>query len=367
MNILITGSKGFIAQNLISHLDKNDELKILEFSRNDPPKDLELKVTKADFICHFAGVNRSDNDIDFVDVNIGLTEKICELASKTGNKIPLLLTSSVHAEQDTPYGKSKLAAEQHLIKYSKNTGAEIFIFRLKNVFGKWCRPNYNSVVATFCHNVAKGLSIKIHDRESKIELIYIDDFIDEIINIFKRNHEKKDYYQVEPTYQTSVGELAEKIYGFKESRTSLVVDDVGIGLTRALYATYLSYLEENDFSYKLPEYNDERGQFSEILKTSRSGQISFFTSKPGISRGCHYHHTKSEKFLVVQGEAEFSFQHIQNGRKYQKTISSITPEIVETIPGWIHEITNIGDIDLIVFLWANEIFDRKKPDTYSIG
>jgi UDP-2-acetamido-2,6-beta-L-arabino-hexul-4-ose reductase len=367
MRLLITGANGFIAQNLISHLSLEDDLEISTFTRSDSLDILEAKVQNADMVCHLAGVNRPKNEDEFKKVNFELTKFLCEAAKKAQKSIPIIFTSSTQATLDNEYGKSKLHAEELLNVYSKETGSATYIFRLTNVMGKWCQPNYNSVVATFCHNIANDIPIKINDPEKELSLIYIDDLIIEITNIIRGENNETEIYEVKPVYKVTLKELAEKLYSFKESRVSLTVDEVGSGITRALYATYLSYLKEEEFSYKIPEYNDERGRFAELLKTKSSGQFSYFTSKPGVTRGKHYHHTKSEKFMVVSGEAEFKFRHILTGKEHKVNVDSQNPLIVETIPGWAHQITNTGDNELVVFLWANEIFDRNNPDTYGIN
>ena len=366
MQILVTGAEGFIGQNLISHLSRDDNFNVDTLKRGEPLEVLERKIRSADTIFHLAGANRPDKESDFETVNVGLTGTICDLAQATGKKIPIVFSSSVQAELDNPYGISKLKAENILREYEKNTSSSIYIFRLTNVMGKWCRPNYNSVVATFCHNIVNDIPLEIHDPEKALTLVYIDDLVMEFMKILRSSVVPKKFHEVKPEYVITLQNLADKLRFFKEGRHSLYIDETGDGLTRALYATFLSYLDKNDFSYTIPEYTDERGRFSEILKTLNCGQVSFLTAKPGVIRGRHYHHTKSEKFLVVHGEAEFNFRHLVSGERHKIRVTSDTPTIVETIPGWIHDIKNTGNDDLIVFLWANEVFDRDNPDTYGI-
>ena len=363
MNVLVTGANGFIGQNLRLKLRETPGFQVLSFTRDNSESELQEQVSQADFIIHLAGVNRPDNPSEFESVNAGLTRTILEFARFTGHPVPVIFTSSTQAEMENPYGASKLTAEQELKRYSSETGSPVYIYRLANVFGKWCRPEYNSVVATFCHHIANELPIEIHDPSTNLKLVYIDDVIDSFLITLKEGGNGVHFRSIDPVYRVTLGELAIQIHRFKESRDTLLTESVGNGLTRALYATYLSYLEPSEYIYSLDEHVDDRGKFVECLKTKSSGQFSFFTAKPGVTRGGHYHHTKSEKFLVVQGEALFKFRHIQTGRHHEITVSGVNSQVVETIPGWAHDITNIGNEELIVLLWANEIFDPDLPDT----
>lgn len=363
MRALITGSKGFLGKNLVSHLLQEEGVRLLEHNSSDPVTNLADKIEEADFIFHLSGANRPDDPSDFDKINVGLTKEITRLAENSGRKIPILFASSIQAIKDNPYGKSKQEAENLLKKYSESTGSSIFLYRLPNVFGKWSRPDYNSVVATFCHNIANNIPIKIHDESSSLSLVYIDDVMNSFKDALAGRLEQKKFYDVSPQYNITVGELANKIRDLEKSRESLITGKVGVGFDRALYATYLSYLSPGNFTYKLHENRDERGVFVEFLKTNESGQISFLTAKPGVTRGGHYHHTKTEKFLIVQGVAEFKFKNIITNEMFSITVSSDQPEVVETIPGWAHDIRNTGETELIVVLWANEIFDHNNPDT----
>jgi UDP-2-acetamido-2,6-beta-L-arabino-hexul-4-ose reductase len=271
--------------------------------------------------------------------------------------------SSIQAERDNPYALSKRAAEEHLNAYAAGTGAPVAIYRLANVFGKWCRPNYNSAVATFCHNLARGLPIQINDPAAEIRLVYVDDVVEALLRFLATPNEGAVYAAAGPVYTSTVGELARQIEAFGEVRRSLVTERVGEGLVRALYATYVSYLPPEAFSYGVAKYGDARGMFVEVLKTKDSGQFSFFTAPPGVMRGGHYHHSKTEKFLVIKGRAHFKFRHILTEETYALDTSGEEPVIVETIPGWAHDITNVGEDEMVVMLWANEIFDRGRPDT----
>jgi UDP-2-acetamido-2,6-beta-L-arabino-hexul-4-ose reductase len=364
MRILITGSNGFIAKNLILRLGEMPDVDILEYNTASSVNDLERYIHSCEFIFHLAGVNRPVNDADFLNVNGGLTKRICEISAKTDQKPSIIFPSSTQAGLDNEYGKSKVIAEKALQSYAKKNQAKIFIYRLPSVMGKWCRPDYNSVVATFCHNIANDKPITINNAETLIELIYIDDVVNEFIRIITENPvNDDDYMSVNPIYEISLGKLSEYLYGFRKNRKDLFIDEVGSGFLRALYSTFISYYSKNEFSYEIPFSTDERGTFVEMLKTGNSGQMSFFTCHPGLTRGSHYHHTKTEKFLVVQGNAKFRFRNLLDDYIHEIDTSSQQPEIVESIPGWVHDVTNTGNDELIVMIWANEIFDKKKSDT----
>jgi UDP-2-acetamido-2,6-beta-L-arabino-hexul-4-ose reductase len=365
MKVLITGSNGFIAKNLIVRLGELEGFETVTFSRQTPEKQLPDIVSNIDVVLHLAGVNRPLSPEDFVSGNTGLTQSLCHALLESGRQVPVIFTSSTQATLDNPYGKSKLDAEQALRNYAAQTGASVYIYRLPNVFGKWCRPNYNSAVATFCHNIARGLLIQINDSTAALSLVYVDDVIDEFIRVLKHKPhlEVSAFCSVPIQYQTTVGELAHQLEAFRDSRHSLISEKVGVGLVRALYSTYMSYLSPDAFAYEIPKYGDPRGVFVEMLKTKDSGQFSFFTAHPGITRGGHYHHSKTEKFLVIKGQARFGFRHILTNEAYELFTSGEQPRIVETIPGWSHDITNVGDEEMVAMLWANEILDRDRPDT----
>jgi UDP-2-acetamido-2,6-beta-L-arabino-hexul-4-ose reductase len=365
MRVLITGSNGFIGKNLATQLVVRGDFEILHYNRTSTADDLRLAVAEADFICHMAGVNRPNDVDDFARVNTGLTETLCHAVQKSGRHVPIIFASSDHVERNNLYGASKLAAEQVLLKHSEKTGIPVYIFRLPRIFGKWCKPEYNSVVATFCHNIAHDLPIQIDNSPYPLNLVYIDDLVSTFIRIMVGEEACKTYCEVQPLYTISVGELAEQIRTFRASRGTLVSERVGDGLTRALYATYVSYLSPKDFVYEVPKHTDPRGIFVEMLKTKDSGQFSFFTAHPGVTRGSHYHHSKTEKFLVIKGSARFRFRHTLTQELHEVLTSGDKPEIVETIPGWSHDITNVGDDEMIVTLWANEIFDKDYPDKYA--
>lgn len=372
MKILITGSDGFIAKNLKMRLSENKIFQIICFSRSNDSSQLASLVKNVDFIFHLGGVNRPDDEKEFAADNIEFTRQlscaVADVAKSTGKKIAVVFASSVQATQATPYGRSKYNAERILRDVEADYGIPVYIFRLSNVFGKWCKPNYNSVVATFCYNIARDLPIKIFDSEAAIPLVYVDDVIETFIQLIEGRApmgQKDGFFSIEKQYSLTVGELASQIRVFKESRDTLITDRVGKGLMRALYSTYLSYLPPSSFSYSIPAHRDARGVFVEMLKTPDCGQFSFFTALPGITRGGHYHHTKTEKFLVIKGFARFRFRHMDSGEEFEIVSSGDEPEIVETAPGWTHDITNTGLEEMIVMLWANEIFDPARPDTFA--
>lgn len=366
MKILVTGSNGFIAKNLIQFLSEKTDLEVLKFNRASTSEELQQVVLSADWIVHLAGVNRPVNEREFIEGNVSLTEQIANILKQAAKKTPIILSSSIQAERDNAYGQSKLGGEQILESLHQQQGNPVFICRLANVFGKWSRPNYNSAVATFCHNVVHDLPIQIHDANAVIRLVYVDDVVESFWNIIQGEVSVESIFAIQPEYQITVGELANILQGFKHSRETLITDRVGTGLTRALYSTYLSFFTPEQFDYSVPKYGDQRGVFVEMLKTPDAGQFSYFTAYPGITRGGHYHHSKTEKFLVIKGKALFKFKHVITEEFYELETSGDEPRIVETVPGWTHDITNIGDEEMVVMLWANEIFDRNKPDTYAM-
>lgn len=364
MNILVTGAAGFIGQNLCVFLKEAGFENISKITRDDTELSINKKVKNADFIYHLAGINRPKNDEEFKEGNTDLTQKIINTLVDAERKTPIVLTSSIQAELDNPYGASKAGAEFAVIEYQQKTGAAIYVYRLPNVFGKWCRPNYNSAIATFCHNTINNLRITIHNPDTALNLVYIDDVCQSFVSLLTNTVENAEQRSiVEPVYQTTVGEVVDLLAEFKESRDSMISEKVGEGFVRALYSTYVSYLAPEQFAYSVTRHSDERGTFVEMLKTKDSGQFSFFTAHPGITRGGHYHHTKTEKFLVINGKASFKFRHITTGESYELMVNGEESRIVETAPGWSHDVTNVGDSELVVMLWANEIFDREKPDT----
>lgn len=364
MRVLVTGADGFIGKNFLLHLAEREQTEVVRFTRAHSEEDLPKLLEGVDFVFHLAGVNRPKNPEEFHIGNSGLSQKLARAMLTTGCRAPIVYTSSIQAELDNPYGVSKRAAEDALLDLREH-GVPVSVFRLPNVFGKWAKSNYNSAVATFCYNIVNGLPIEINDPSAIINLVYIDDVIEHFLALLDGARKSVAYETVKPVYRTTVGELAKQLYSFRDSRENLTTEAVGTGLIRALYSTYLSYIPASNFSYAVPKHEDPRGRFVEMLKTPDAGQFSYFTAYPGITRGGHYHHTKTEKFLVIKGKASFKFRNMQSGELHELVTQGEKPEIVETMPGWTHDITNIGNDEMIVMLWANEVFDRDKPDTYN--
>ncbi|MGE6212903.1 UDP-2-acetamido-2,6-beta-L-arabino-hexul-4-ose reductase [Comamonas aquatica] len=370
--VLITGVNGFVGKNLQLHLAERKDVQVLGFTRESDVAQLPGLLKEVDFVFHLAGVNRPKDPHEFATGNAEMTQILCQavgaVAEETGRKIPVVCTSSTQAALDSPYGQSKRAAEDALFALQRSAGVPVHVFRLPNVFGKWSKPNYNSVVATFCHNIARDLPIQVNDPAVSLTLVYVDDVVERFMQLMDGADAMVDadgFAAVTPQYTTTVGQLAAQIQAFKDSRDTLMTERVGTGWVRALYATYVSYLPVESFTYTLPQHGDPRGVFVEMLKTPDCGQFSFFTAHPGVTRGGHYHHTKTEKFLVIKGQARFKFRHMQTGQAHELVTSGDKAEIVETVPGWTHDITNIGSDEMIVMLWANEVFNRTRPDTFA--
>jgi len=364
---LVTGANGFIGKNLVVRLRELPRFAVTEFVRGDAPEALPGLLAQADAVVHLAGENRPADEAAFAQVNTGLTVTLCNALAaeqqRSGRQLPLVLASSAQAERDNPYGQSKLAAEQAVQQLCAASGHPAVVYRLPGVFGKWCKPNYNSVVATFCHNIARGLPIQINDPAARLQLVYVDDVVSSFIAALDAPAAGLARGEVAPLYATTLGDLAQQIGAFGDCRTSLMSERVGTGLVRALYATYVSYLPNERFAYDVPVHGDPRGVFVEMLKTPDGGQFSYFTAHPGITRGGHYHHTKTEKFLVIKGQAVFRFRHLLTGELFELATTGDKPQVVDTIPGWVHDITNVGNDEMVVMLWANEVFDRANPDT----
>jgi len=363
MKVLVTGANGFIGKNLVLRLRERAGTEVLTLLRGDDDSVLLDALAQADVVVHLAGENRPANPDAFDEVNTGLTQRLCHTLQTLGKRIPVLFSSSAQAEQDNPYGRSKRAAEEALVQLAQSNGNPVAIYRLPGVFGKWCRPNYNSVVATFCHNKAHDLPVQINDANARVRLVYVDDVVNAFLQALLQPCAGLSRPTVAPEYSITLGELSNQIDAFKNCRSTLLSERVGTGLTRTLYATYVSYLPVDKFAYDVPAHGDARGVFVEMLKTPDAGQFSFFTAHPGITRGGHYHHTKTEKFLVIKGHARFGFRHMLTNEVHHLDTSGDKPQVVETVPGWTHDITNVGDDEMVVMLWANEIFDRANPDT----
>ena len=367
---LVTGADGFLGRNLCQRLEELSGVDIRRFTRRNDWAELSGLLEDVDYVFHLAGVNRPIRPSEFEKDNAEFTEHLAaalaQAIGKGGHAPVVAYTSSTQVTRDNPYGSSKRQGELALLRLKEGKGVHLAIMRLPNVFGKWCRPEYNSVVATFCHNIARELTIRIDDPSAVLRLVYIDDVIDRFVRMIEERPVGDAFIEVTPQYELTVGELADTLREFHNGRSRLEVSEVGTGLRRALYSTYVSYLPPERFKYAVPRHSDARGEFVEMLKTPRSGQISYFTAKPGITRGGHYHHSKTEKFLVIQGIARYRFRHVITDEFHDVTVNAAEgSQIVETIPGWVHDITNVGDDLLVVLLWANEVFDRDRPDTFS--
>jgi len=366
--ILITGADGFLGKNLRLHLAERADVELRAYTRADDPAELPARVAEADVVFHLAGINRPQDPAEFQSGNADLSRLLAAAATaaaRAGRRPTLVYASSTQAALDNPYGRSKREAEQALFAAAGAADLPVHVFRLPNVFGKWARPHYNSAVATFCYQIARDLPIQINDPAAVLNLVYVDDVIARFLAIMDGEVAPGAYAEVAPVYQTTIGALAEQLRHFRAGRDTLCIERVGVGLGRALYATYVSYLPPAAFAYAVPAHRDSRGSFVEMLKTPDAGQFSFFTAHPGVTRGGHYHHTKTEKFLVIKGTARFRFRHMQSGETHELHTRGEEPQIVETVPGWTHDITNVGAEEMVVMLWANEIFDRQRPDTYS--
>jgi len=378
MKILITGAKGFVGRNLVETLktvrDGKDrtrgldtDITIYEYDIDTPPQLLDEYTADCDFVFHLAGVNRPKDEKEFMEGNFGFTSTLLDSLKKHENKAPVMISSSTQAALDNPYGRSKKAGEDLIFKYGEENGVRVCVYRFPNLFGKWCRPNYNSAVATFCHNIAHDLPITVNDRSHMMTLVYIDDVVDELINALK-GQEMRDgnYCRVAAEHKITLGEIADLLYEFKASRENLCVPDMTNGsFSKKLYSTYLSYYEPTAFSYKLKMNCDNRGSFTEILRTANAGQFSVNISKPGITKGQHWHHTKNEKFVVVKGHGLIQLRKIGSDEIVEYEVSGDEITVVDMIPGYTHNIINLSDTeDLVTFMWANECFDPNRPDTF---
>lgn len=365
MKILVTGAKGFVGKNLIAELQNRGYNEILEITRESEPTLLEEYARDCEFVFHLAGVNRPEDEAEFVEGNVEFTSYLLELLKKHNNRAPILLTSSIQAEKDNPYGRSKKSGEELLFTYSKEMSIPVYVYRLPNLFGKWSKPNYNSVVATFCHNIARGLEININDPNAELQLCYIDDVVSEFIGVLDGKATKQGNFFIVPTsYQINLKKLAYLLKSFNGSRKDLNVPNMGDEFTKKLYSTYLSFLPEDRFSYNLTMHSDDRGSFTEFLRSPDRGQVSINVSKPEIAKGNHWHHTKNEKFLVVSGEGLIRFRNIESEEIIEYRVSGKKLVVVDIPVGYTHSIVNVGTEDLVTVMWANECFDPEKPDTY---
>lgn len=394
MNILVTGAKGFVGRNLVSQLHNiqsgkarnypvsGTELKVFEYDMDSDPAELDVYCKNADFVFNLAGVNRPKDQSEFMKGNFGFASTLLDTLKKYNNTCPVMISSSTQAALDNPYGESKRAGENLLFGYAKETGAKVLVYRFPNVFGKWCRPNYNSAVATFCNNIANDLPIQVNDPKVVMNLVYVDDVVDELIAALSggghRERETTNYAdytngdevklgfcRVPVVHTVTLGEIVELLYSFKGMPGNLTVPDLGDPFTKKLYSTYLSYLSKEKFSYPVQMKTDDRGSFTEIIRTPDRGQFSVNISKPGVTKGQHWHHTKNEKFVVVSGHGLIRLRKIGTDEVVDFEVSGEKIEVVEMIPGYTHNIINLSDTEeLVTFMWANEPFDPNRPDTY---
>ena len=379
MKILVTGARGFVGRNLVSqlrnirdgkiknHVLSGTDLEIFEYDVDTDPSLLDDYCRQADFVFNLAGVNRPKDQAEFMKGNFGFASTLLDTLKKHGNACPVMISSSTQAALDNSYGESKRAGEELMFSYARETGAKVLVYRFPNVFGKWCRPNYNSAVATFCHNIAHGLPIQVNDPNVVMHLVYIDDVVEELIGALSgQEHRQGDYCEVPVVHTVTLGRIVELLYGFKESRNTLGIPDLGDAFTKKLYSTYLSYLPEDAFGYPLKMNVDARGSFTEIIRTSDRGQFSVNISKPHIIKGNHWHHTKNEKFLVVSGRGVIRFRNMNdpNGKVLEYFVSGDKLEVIDIPTGYTHNIENLGDTDMVTFMWCNECFDPERPDTY---
>lgn len=366
MKVLVTGAKGFIGKNLITELERREGIIVLPFDIDTPVELLEEYCRDCDFVYNLAGVNRPENVEEFMEGNFGFATTLVETLKKHGNKCPIMNSSSIQAALDNPYGQSKKAGEDMLFAYGKETGTPIYIYRFPNVFGKWCRPNYNSAVATFCHNIAHDLPIQVNNRDTVMHLVYIDDVVEELLKALNGTpHLNEDGYCYVPVeHEITLGGIVDLLYCFKDSRGNLMVPDMTEnGIAKKLYSTYLSYLPEDGFSYPLKMNVDARGSFTEILRSVDRGQVSINISKPGITKGNHWHHTKNEKFVVVSGKGLIQFRKIGTDEIIEYHVSGDKLEVVDIPTGYTHNIINEGDTDMVTLMWCNECFNPERPDT----
>ena len=372
MKVLVTGAKGFVGKNLCLELSRHEDIEIFRYDLDSTQEDLRRFAAECDFVFHLAGVNRPKDPAEYKSGNTGFTETLLDLLAP--RKVPVMLASSIQAALENDYGRSKKAAEDAVFAYGEKTGAPVYVYRFANVFGKWCRPNYNSAVATWCHNIARDLPIEVRDPNATVTLIYIDDLIRTIVGHLKEKVKeigrgrqwKGKILSVMPSYTKTLGEIVELIRVFHAEPETLMVPDQADGFAKKLYATYLSYLPEDKFSYPLTMHCDDRGSFTEALHSAERGQVSVNISKPGITKGQHWHHTKHEKFLVVKGEGLIRFRKVDgsDAKIIEYRVSGAKLEVVRIPPGYTHSIVNVGSDEMVTLMWANEVFDPAHPDTY---
>lgn len=364
MRVLVTGANGFVGKNVCAALAQRKEVDLAGCDVQDAPGTLDRELRLADVVFHLAGVNRPADPLEFERGNAHLTATVCEGLAAAGRKAKIVLASSVQVERDNPYARSKLAAEREVRSYAERTGAEGVVYRLKNLFGKWCRPNYNSVTATFCHNIARGLPIQISDPSTIVDLTYVDDVVTAFVS--EIDAAPATGFRLAPpleSYAVSLGDLARMIESFRDHRSTLILPDWSNRFVRALYATYLAQLEPDSYGYSLTAKSDARGSLAEFIKSSQLGQIFVSRTKPGVTRGNHYHHTKTEKFLVVQGEALIRLRQIHGDVVLEHRVRGSDFRVVDIPPGYTHSIENVGPDELVTLFWSSEVFDPSAPDT----
>jgi len=365
--VLITGAKGFVGRNLATHLKRRDDVRVLEYGRENSDSELQAWVAEADVVFHLAGVNRPEKTEEFETGNGEFTRRLCALLSAGKRKPQLIFSSSIQSELDNPYGVSKRHAEQALQELAAKGEASVTIFRLKNIFGKWCRPNYNSVVATFCHNIAHDLPIQVNDPDRRLDLVHVDDVVAAFLKEMDEPRRPTDEAITRdsiPSCAITLGELVERIKSFRGMQTSLQIPDFSQRLNRQLYATYLTYVDPARWEYGLDIKSDARGNLAEFIKSPGFGQVFISRTRPGITRGNHFHHVKTEKFMVVAGEGLIRFRHVDGGEILEYHVRGADYRVVDIPPGYTHSITNVGSKQMITLFWASEIFDPSQPDTH---
>jgi len=365
--VLVTGAAGFIGKNLVLALSRRPGIEVIGVDVDSPKATLDRALDVCEVVFHLAGVNRPEKETEFEEGNVGSLAPVLEGLERRGRRPLIVLSSSTQTLLDNPYGRSKKRAEDTLLEYAKRTGAPVRMFRLPGVFGKWCRPNYNSVVATFCYNVAHNLPVQISDRAREIEIIHVDDVVSAFIALLNEEggFQGAAFALVEPVYQVTLGALADKLLQFRTSRETLAQPNLSTRFDRRLLGTYISYLPEDEFDYELPQKEDARGILAEFLKLDGHGQIFVSRTYPGVTRGNHYHDFKVEKFVVLEGEAVIRFRHMATGETVEYPVVGREMRVVDIPPGWTHSIENVGSAEMIVLFWSSEVFDSVRPDTYA--
>lgn len=364
MKLLITGAYGFIGKNLMVRLREQGYTELMAYDKDSKYEELLQYARECDFVFHLAGINRPPDDAGFVE-NETFTVMLINALRESVNHAPVLYASSAQAALDNPYGRSKRAAEDLLFAYGQEMKVPVFIYRLPGVFGKWCRPNYNSVVATFCDAAVHGHPLCVNDEQTKLTLAHVDDVVEEMTAALSGHANRNGKFcEVGHTFTITVGNLAERITAFRAGRSHCAVADMADELTVRLYSTYTSYLCEDAFAYPLSVHQDSRGLFAEFLKSHHGGQVSINICKPGISKGNHYHHVKVEKILIVSGEGVLHFQKLVGGPVLDYPVSAEHPAVVDIPPGYIHSVENTGTADMAMVIWSSQIFDPEHPDTY---